>query len=69
MRASYETSVWSEIPLENIAIPLLHDEKAKPRRTDIVFEMDDIYESVKRLKDKGVEVSDRGYWLWIACVL
>ena len=58
LRPSYETSVWSEIPLENIVIALLHDEKAKPWRTGIVFEVDDIYEAVKRLKVKGVEVSE-----------
>ena len=58
LRPSYETSVWSEIPLENIVIALLHGEKAHSRRTGIVFEVDNIYEAVEKLRDKGVRVSE-----------
>ncbi len=55
LEPSYATGVWSEIPMENIVIALLHDENASPRRTGIVFEVDDIHEIVKKLKARGVK--------------
>ena len=66
LKPSYETSVWTEIPLENVVIALLHDENARPGRTGIVFEVDDIYEVVEKLGSRGVkvsEVSDIGFGL------
>jgi len=66
LEPSYVTGVWSEIPLENIIIALLHDEDASPKRTGIVFEVDDIHETVEKLKARGVrvgEVSDIGFGL------
>ncbi|MCE4614038.1 MAG: VOC family protein [Desulfurococcales archaeon] len=58
LKPSYVTSVWSEIPLENIVIALLHDEDASPKRTGVVFEVDGIREIVEKLKARGVKVSE-----------
>ncbi len=58
LKPSYKTSIWTEFPLENITIALLQDNNASPRKTGIVFEVDDINEVVGRLKDKDVEVSE-----------
>jgi len=55
---AYETDVWSEFHLENIVIALLHDENAHPKRTGIVFKVDNIRETVEKLKVKGVKVSE-----------
>ena len=57
LEPSYVTGVWSEIPLENIVIALLHDENTSPKRTGIVFEVNDIHEIVEKLKARGVKVS------------
>ena len=63
---AYETVAWSEFYLENLVIALLYDEKALPKRTGIVFEVDNIHETVEKLKAKGVkvgEVNDIGFGL------
>ena len=58
LKPSYETSVWTEFPLENIVIALLQDNNASPKKTGIVFETDNINEIVKKLKERGVEVTE-----------
>ena len=45
-------------PLDNVVIALLHDEDARPKRTGIVFETDNIYEVVEKLGSRGVKVSE-----------
>ena len=66
LKPSREANTWSEFPLENIVIALLQDKDALPKRTGIVFEVNDINETVERLKAKGVkvdEINDIGFGL------
>ena len=57
LQARYSSSKWSELQLENTILALHKSTEATPRDTGIVFNVEDIEETVELLHEKGVEVT------------
>ncbi len=57
-KPSYVSSDWSEFPLDNIVLALHHSRDAQARHTGIVFQVDNIHETVNTLKSMCIEVSE-----------
>ncbi len=54
----YAGDVWSELELKNTILALHKNTDASPRDTGIVFEVKDIQETVRELRQKGIEVTE-----------
>ncbi|NOZ31268.1 MAG: hypothetical protein GXO68_04905 [Crenarchaeota archaeon] len=58
LKPSYVSSEWSEFPLDNIILAFHHSRDAQAGHTGIVFQVDDIHETVNTLRNAGVDVSE-----------
>lgn len=57
LKPSYISDEWSEFSLNNIILALHQDRENRSRHTGIVFQLDEIYGTVSKLKNLGVKVS------------
>ena len=57
LRVQHSSGEWSELVLDNIVLALHKSVRTVPRDTGIIFNVEDIGETVRRLKEKGVEVT------------
>ncbi len=58
LNVKYSSDEWSELELDNLILALHKDTNASPKDTGIVFQVKDIGEYVKRLREKGIEVNN-----------
>ncbi|MCE4610048.1 MAG: hypothetical protein F7C36_06720 [Desulfurococcales archaeon] len=58
LNVRYSSDEWSELELDNLILALHKDTNASPKDTGIVFQVKDIDEYVKRLREKGIEVNN-----------